>query len=436
MSTQTSDDIFSWMRDAQTKQRDAKPPEPLPSAVPLDDAGTSAALHDLRRNDPQLGLPLELPPPVENPAPTEIIRADEWTEAELRGNAPPWHGQTKQQSGFYAPVPVTVVVQEETRRPQPDPFAAFGARGGRTEGMAFHLSLRPRAMLIGLAVICIGAIGWSVARDFRMPRAQANETATTLNQSLDLLTTQAAVKPATGAAPIAPQAVASTVAVATSASAAPPAPIGPTDADRYVQQNLPRLLGESTSVPPEVAARGLPVPGNVGRSLPAVPLAAGVGATSAAKGTALPDKLPVADRLSDPPPRHRHPTREAKHSPQKARPPHRVMVASAATSPGVPDVAPAAAASADGLSHVFIAAEHVKPAQPYRVARIAEQSDGLGAYVLPPEATHASAGSWVKVGHVFSNGWELVELGRTKAVFLSTNGRVAEVAVTALPEAR
>ena len=78
----------------------------------------------------------------------------------------------------------------------------------------------------------------------------------------------------------------------------------------------------------------------------------------------------------------------------------------------------------DPLRSAFIQAEFLAAGTPWRVLQIREQQFGLSALVSAKDYTAA----WVQPGHMFPNGWTLVDVTPTAAAFLSPGGRVVRVA--------
>jgi hypothetical protein len=75
----------------------------------------------------------------------------------------------------------------------------------------------------------------------------------------------------------------------------------------------------------------------------------------------------------------------------------------------------------DPLRSTFIKAELTAASAPFQVAEIREQQFGWGALVV--EAAGRTP-LWVHAGHVFPNGWTVVDVTPKVAAFLSPGGRV------------
>ncbi len=316
---------------------------------------------------------------------------------------------------FYPPVPVSPVTivgkasrESERYSADFDGIRKSGNHAGRNSVLIWMKSelARPRALAWFIGTVTVGLLSVNIFAKYRADSAIADAQSTkeaAVRHSLALLDPPQAPIPQQAPKP--------------STDNLPAAALTATSLDAYVQQALPQLTGAQP-----MPGRSAPTPASVqARPLPSVPDTSVAAATAPVTAAAMPKKAPIGDSIDDD-------TREISPAPSKvkrAKARHRSSDEDAIESNVTMNTAP----GQDPLSGVMIRATIASKIVPFSVHEIRQQSDGWGAFVLPADSDDLGTGVWVKAGHVFPNGWQLVDITRQRIALLSPEGQI----VTASP---
>lgn len=409
-------DPFAVLRQAASKQRvEACVPDTPQRVLPLD---SSAPVVNVERSEQSAAVSHDMEAsraPDQTSTPGEAVAASapvpvEQASVDLRGDRPWWAAKDPRlsQGGFNPPV--TIVVQQESGVAANQTRPRGATTPSCSEGFSLNLSLRPRALLMAIALIVIFTVSWHIASRVRSAeQARAHEAhVASVKETLDLMHTPAqranapmqAAVPSLGARVGAPK---SSVLAA--------AGLTPTTIDQYLNQKLPVLAptrvagGAVGEMPRDVAQRGLP----------AVPAAAALSTAQPVTSQRVSSrKAPVGDRLDEP-----SPTVATRGGALQANArPAPVAIASAQSPTQTPDV--------DPLRGVFIESKLVEPSVPFAIQHIVSHQGGREAHVIADRV----GGVAVREGEAFPNGWEVVRIEDTHVVFLSPEGRVERLPVS------